>query len=126
MTVVFILLGIGLSVDYSGHIVHAFYSDENAVEGEEETKFSLFDLGHKVNHAVLLRMERALFAVGPNTFLAKSIAIMGVMVLGWSSSPVYRMFYNILAVLLNVSMVHALVFVPALCTFLPPAQNPHK
>ena len=71
-----VIMSIGLAIDYSAHIIHAYYSDENAVEGEEETRFQVISFMN--NNAVKLRMERALFAMGPNVILAASSTLLGV------------------------------------------------
>jgi predicted RND superfamily exporter protein len=122
LSAVFVLLAVGLSVDYSAHIVHAFYSDENAVPGEENTPFAPVSFGS--NEAVKLRMERALFAMGPNVILGGMTTLIGVCVLAFSYSPVFRMFFWILFNLVVIALIHALIFVPAMLSFFPPAPSP--
>lgn len=75
------------------------------------------------NEAVTLRMERALFAMAPNVMLAGGTTLLGVCVLAFSSSPVFRMFFWLVLVLVLAAVLHALIFVPVLLTFFPPAPS---
>ena len=120
LTAVNIVMAIGLAVDYSAHIIHAYYSDENAVEHEEDTPFTPFTFNSE-NEAVRLRMERALFAMGPPVISGAGTTFLGVMMLGFSGSPVFRMFFWLIFVLVIAAASHALIFVPVLLSFFPPS-----
>lgn len=122
LTAVNIIMAIGFAVDYSAHIIHAYYTDENAVEHEEETPFAPIACGE--NEAVKLRMERAMFAMGPNVIMASGTTLLGVLCLAFSQSPIFRMFFWLVLVLVVTSMLHALLWVPVLLTFMPPAASP--
>ena len=98
-----------------------FFCNLQAVEFEEETEFKFFWLFP--NEAVQLRMERALFAMGPNVMLAGGSTFLGVSVLAFSASPVFRMFFWLVLVLVVAAVLHALMFVPVLLTFFPPAPS---
>ena len=50
-------------------LVHSYYGDRDAVDGEEETPFSFMSLAPG-NNAVKLRIERVMFAQGPNVLIS--------------------------------------------------------
>jgi hypothetical protein len=117
-----IVLAIGLSVDYSAHIVHAYFTDENAVEGEEDVPFVPIYLGAE-NEAVRLRLERALFSMAPNVMLGGATTLVGTCVLAFSMTPMFQMFFWLVFALVIASLAHALIFLPCIMCFFPPCPS---
>lgn len=118
----FLLLGSFFQVHWLLPLVHAYYSDQNAVEGEENTRFRL--LSFKAGENVRLRLDRALFASAPNQLVSVSILfVLLFCVASLAQSEVFQMFFSVMFISVCVTAWHALVFLPAVFLFVPPAPS---
>lgn len=100
VTTIQLIIAIGLTVDYSAHIAHAFMSSR---------------LGSKVDRArdALVRIGPAVFHGGFSTFLA-FVALAG------SNSYVFLSFFKVLFLVVLFGLFHGLVLLPVILSLVGP------
>lgn len=97
VSTIYFLICIGLAVDYSAHVAHVFKVTPGVAE------------------------ERALGAltrIGPSVFHALISTIMAVLVLGFSKSFVFEVFFKILFLVTFIAGAHGLWLLPVLLSLL--------
>jgi predicted RND superfamily exporter protein len=94
VSTIYIMICVGLAVDYSAHIAHCF-------------KESL--AGSSVERAM-----EALTRIGPSVFHAVFSTLLAVAVVGFSKSYIFRVFFKVLFVVTAVAGAHGLVLLPTL------------
>eukprot|EP00163_Fabomonas_tropica_P016341 TRINITY_DN2934_c0_g2_i1.p1 TRINITY_DN2934_c0_g2~~TRINITY_DN2934_c0_g2_i1.p1 ORF type:complete len:442 (-),score=90.72 TRINITY_DN2934_c0_g2_i1:809-2050(-) len=94
-----LVLSIGFSVDFCAHIAHAF----------------IVMPGSKVDRAInaLAEMGSSVLAGGTSTFV-------GVLVLAFAISAIFRIFFKMFFLILLLGMLHGLVLVPVLLSLIGP------
>jgi len=102
VSVVNLTLAIGLSVDYSAHIAHAFMHKHGSPN--ERAALSLSEMGVSVING------------GMSTFLA-------VVVLAGSSSYIFSVFFRIFFLSVVYGLSHGLVFLPVVLSLVGPSQH---
>merc|ERR1719247_1133840 len=98
VSTIYIMICVGLAVDYSAHIAHCF-------------KESL--AGSSVDRAI-----EALTRIGPSVFHAVFSTALAVFVLFFSTSYIFRVFFKVLFVVTIVAGAHGLVLLPTLLALL--------
>ena len=90
-TAFFLVIAVGLNVDYSAHICHTFL--QHAGTREERAKAAIGSVGH------------AVFNGGLTTFLA-------VIPLGFATSYLFRQQFYTLAIVIISGQIHGLIILP--------------
>lgn len=90
---IYILVSVGLAVDYSAHVAHMF--KESKGTGNERAEAALGRIGPSVFHAVI------------STFLA-------VVTMSASESYIFRVFFKALFLVTTIAGAHGLWFLPVL------------
>ena len=98
---VLLSVGLGLAVDYSAHIAHAFM----ATSGKSKDD--------RIKHAVI-EIGPAVFNGGFSTFLAFAILMV-------SQSFAFTIFFKVFFLVVVFGLYHGLVFLPVLLSFIGPA-----
>lgn len=88
---IYILLSVGLAVDYSAHIAHVFR----------------ISYGTKVE-----RMQSTLVRIGPSVLNAVISTLLAVIVLSFSNSYVFRVFFRVLFLVNIIASAHGLILLP--------------
>lgn len=90
---IYLLICVGLAVDYSAHIAHVFnVSVGNATE----------------------RAMAAITRIGPSVFHALFSTLLAVLVIGFSKSYVFQVFFKVLFLVTTIAGTHGLVLLPVL------------
>ena len=97
---VLLSVALGLAVDYSAHIAHAFMTISGESRDERVSK-------------TIIAMGPAVFNGGFSTFLAFSILMV-------SKSFVFKVFFKIFFLVVVFGLYHGLVFLPVVLSFLGP------
>lgn len=111
VSTIYILISVGLAVDYSAHIAHMFV---------ESTGTS--------RERAIAALER----IGPSVFNAVVSTMLAVIVVGFSKSYVFRVFFKALFLTVLLGGAHGLVFLPTVLSLLggskaaPPAAAKKK
>lgn len=98
---VLLSVGLGLAVDYSAHIAHAFMATSGKSKDE------------RIKHAVI-EIGPAVFNGGFSTFLAFAILMV-------SQSFAFTIFFKVFFLVVVFGLYHGLVFLPVLLSFIGPA-----
>merc|ERR1711871_1813275 len=93
VSTIYILISVGLAVDYSAHIAHMFV---------EST-------GTPPQRAI-----KALTRIGPSVFNAVLSTLAAVIIIGFSNSYVFRVFFKALFLTVLIGGAHGLLFLPAI------------
>jgi len=102
VSVIQLVISVGLCVDYSAHVGHAFMTQEGASRPERVV-------------ATLGNVGTAVMNGGVSTFLA-------TMLLGLSRSYVFRVLFQTFFLTVLLGLLHGLVCLPALLSFVGPAS----
>ena len=100
---VLLSVALGLAVDYSAHIAHAFMTIPGESRDERVRK-------------TIIAMGPAVFNGGFSTFLAFSILMI-------SKSFVFKVFFKIFFLVVVFGLYHGLVFLPVVLSFLGPPST---
>lgn len=92
ISTIYILISVGLAVDYSAHIAHMF----------------VVSTGNSKERAI-----GALERIGPSVFNAIVSTLIAVAVLAFSKSYVFRIFFQAFFLTVTIGGIHGLVFLPA-------------
>merc|ERR1719199_121280 len=92
VSTIYILISVGLAVDYSAHIAHMF----------------VVSRGTAPERAVL-----ALERIGPSVFNAIVSTLLAVLLIGFSKSYVFRIFFKALFLTVILGGAHGMCFLPA-------------
>jgi predicted RND superfamily exporter protein len=101
VSTIYVLISIGLAVDYSAHIAHMFKESMGSPR------------------------ERALAAIdriGPSTFNAVFSTFLAVVVVGFSKSFVFRVFFKVLFLVTSISGAHGIVLLPVILSIVGGSQ----
>jgi hypothetical protein len=90
---IYILICVGLAVDYAAHIAHAF--KESSGTGQE-------------------RSMKSLTRIGPSVFHALFSTIIAIVVIGFSKSYIFKVFFKIIFLVTIIAGSHGLWLLPAL------------
>jgi len=104
VSTIYILICVGLSVDYAAHIAHMFKDSH----GDPR--------------------ERAIAAVeriGPCTFNAVVSTFLAVVVVGFSNSYVFRIFFKVLFLVVVIAGAHGLWLLPVILSIAGGSKEPH-
>jgi len=93
VSTIFVLVSVGLAVDYSAHIAHMFAESEGVARD---------------------RAVEALSRIGPSVFNAIFSTLLAVIVLASSSSFIYQVFFKVLCLTVLFAGAHGLWFLPVL------------
>jgi len=99
-----IVLAIGLCVDYSVHIGHAYLVSES---GDREE-----------------RARQAVASIGPAVFNGGFTTFLALVLLGASSSHVFQSFFKVFVLTVLFGLFHGLLLFPVLLSLLGPIQSP--
>jgi len=100
---IYILISVGLAVDYSAHVGHMFVVSEKETPDE--------------------RAIEALSRIGPSVFNAVASTLVAVVALSTSASFVFRVFFQTLCLTVLLGGAHGLVLLPVLLSLLGGKQN---
>lgn len=93
VSTIFILISVGLAVDYSAHIAHMFAESEGTARE---------------------RAVGSLSRIGPSVFNAIMSTLLAVIVLANSSSYIYEVFFRVLCLTVLFAGAHGMWFLPAI------------
>lgn len=105
ITMIHLVMGVGFSVDFSVHVCHAFIS----VEGDERKE-------------VLIK---ALDRSGGPIVNAAFSTLLGISMLGFSSSYIFISFGKVMFLVIAFGLIHASFFLPLLLYWLSPCLRKH-
>lgn len=108
VTTIVLVLAIGLAVDYSAHIGHAFMVPNDAATTKNERAV-----------LTLRTIGTAVWNGGFSTFVA-------FVLLSTSESYVFRTFFKVFFLIVVFGLFHGLCFLPVLLSLLGPAPYSHK
>ena len=93
VSTIYILISVGLTVDYSAHIAHIFVLETGSADE---------------------RAIKALSRIGPSVFNAVASTLVAVLALSTSASYVFRVFFQALCLTVVLGGAHGLVLLPVL------------
>merc|ERR1711904_425201 len=97
VSTIYILISVGLAVDYSAHIAHMFVASTGTSRD---------------------RAINALERIGPSVFNAVLSTLIAVIIIGFSNSYVFRVFFKALFLTVVLGGAHGLLLLPTLlCLF---------
>eukprot|EP00439_Symbiodinium_sp_Y106_P076874 s269_g15.t4 len=97
VSTIYLLICVGLAVDYAAHIAHMF---KESVGSPRERAIS------------------AIERIGPCTFNAVTSTLLAVVVVGFSDSYVFRIFFKVLFLVVTIAGAHGLWLLPAILSVL--------
>lgn len=97
VSTIYILISVGLTVDYSAHVAHMFVVEEGSADE---------------------RAVAALTRIGPSVFNAVMSTLVAVLALSTSASFVFRVFFQALCLTVLLGGAHGLVLLPVLLALL--------
>jgi len=97
VSTIYLLICVGLAVDYAAHIAHMF---KESVGSPQE------------------RAIAAVERIGPCTFNAVVSTLLAVVVVGFSESYVFRVFFKVLFLVVTIAGAHGLWLLPAILSLL--------
>jgi predicted RND superfamily exporter protein len=100
VSVVNLVMAIGLSFDYVGHIGHGF------IDNDERTR--------------LAKMQHAVTRLGVPVFHGSITTLLGVLVLSFSGSTIFRVFFKMFVAIVGFGFLHGMVILPAVLSFVGP------
>jgi predicted RND superfamily exporter protein len=103
VSTIYILISVGLAVDYSAHIAHIF----------------VVSYGSSAERSVA-----ALERIGPSVFNAVVSTMLAVIVLSFSKSYVFRIFFKSLFLTVTLGGSHGLIFLPAVLSLFGGSKRP--
>lgn len=107
ITMVIIILAIGFCIDFSAHIVHAFIADVGTGNRDE-------------------RAYKACIRVGIPIFNSAFSTFIGISLLYFCQSFIFETFFKTLTILMVLGILHSLLFLPVLLSFIGPNWKVHK
>jgi predicted RND superfamily exporter protein len=90
---IYILICVGLAVDYAAHIAHCF--KESSGNAEE-------------------RAMKSLTRIGPSVFHALISTVLAIIVIGFSKSYIFKVFFKVIFLVTTIAGSHGLMLLPAL------------
>merc|ERR1711881_185319 len=105
ISTIYMLISVGLAVDYSAHIAHMFVESTGTAPQ---------------------RSIKALTRIGPSVFNAVLSTLAAVVIIGFSNSYVFRVFFKALFLTVLIGGANGLIFLPAVLSIFggdKPAQN---
>merc|ERR1711968_78063 len=105
VSTIYILISVGLAVDYSAHVAHMFV--ESTGSSRE-------------------RAIAALERIGPSVFNAVVSTMLAVIIVGFSKSYVFRIFFKALFLTVLLGGAHGLVFLPTVLSLFGGAKAARK
>ena len=97
ISTIYILISVGLAVDYSAHIAHMFVESTGTAPQ---------------------RSIAALERIGPSVFNAVLSTLVAVVIIGFSESYVFRVFFKALFLTVLLGGAHGLLFLPTILSIL--------
>eukprot|EP01053_Blabericola_migrator_P009454 Blabericola_migrator_1__9453@NODE_511_length_7942_cov_30_679492_g392_i0_p1_GENE_NODE_511_length_7942_cov_30_679492_g392_i0NODE_511_length_7942_cov_30_679492_g392_i0_p1_ORF_typecomplete_len1629_score239_01Patched/PF02460_18/2_4e116Sterolsensing/PF12349_8/4_4e26Sterolsensing/PF12349_8/1_8e04Sterolsensing/PF12349_8/8_7e02MMPL/PF03176_15/2e02MMPL/PF03176_15/1e07MMPL/PF03176_15/2_3e11ACR_tran/PF00873_19/1_5e03ACR_tran/PF00873_19/1_4e03ACR_tran/PF00873_19/3_2e06FtsX/PF02687_21/1_1e03FtsX/PF02687_21/1_ len=94
ISMITLVISIGFSIDYSAHICHTFT--------------------HCLGRTRNLRAVECVVLMGTPVFHGAASTIVGIMVLGYSQSFIFRLFFKMMMLVLSFGIFHGLVLLPVL------------
>ena len=104
ISVVNLVMAVGLAVDYSIHVLHAFVQTPG--------------------NSLVARAEVTLRTIGPSVALGGLTTFVGILPLAGSRSTIFRTFFTMLSGTVGFGLLVALVLLPALLSVMGPAHVP--
>ncbi|XP_060072049.1 patched domain-containing protein 3-like [Ylistrum balloti] len=100
ITMIHIVMSVGFSVDFSAHICHAYITVDGATRKE--------------------RVHKALDRSGGPIINAALSSIMGILILAFSSSYIFRSFFKLMFLVMVFGLAHALLLIPVIFSLIGP------
>eukprot|EP01054_Gregarina_sp_Poly1_P010083 Gregarina_sp_Poly_1__10082@NODE_681_length_6806_cov_40_998219_g514_i0_p1_GENE_NODE_681_length_6806_cov_40_998219_g514_i0NODE_681_length_6806_cov_40_998219_g514_i0_p1_ORF_typecomplete_len1300_score182_06Patched/PF02460_18/4e108Sterolsensing/PF12349_8/7_5e23Sterolsensing/PF12349_8/2_3e03Sterolsensing/PF12349_8/4_1e03Sterolsensing/PF12349_8/4_3e02MMPL/PF03176_15/3_1e05MMPL/PF03176_15/1_1e11ACR_tran/PF00873_19/2e06VIT1/PF01988_19/1_8e04VIT1/PF01988_19/0_32_NODE_681_length_6806_cov_40_998219_g514_i01 len=94
ISMITLVISIGFSIDYSAHICHTFT--------------------HCLGRTRNLRAAECVVLMGTPVFHGAASTIVGILVLGYSQSFIFRLFFKMMILVLSFGILHGLVLLPVL------------
>jgi predicted RND superfamily exporter protein len=103
VSTVYILISVGLAVDYSAHIAHMFVVSTGTPQE---------------------RALKAMDRIGPSVFNGIISTLLAVIIIGFSKSYVFRVFFKALFLTVVFGGIHGLVFLPTILSMFGGSKEP--
>jgi len=94
---IYILICVGLAVDYAAHIAHCF-KESSGTAAE--------------------RSMKALSRIGPSVFHALFSTVIAIVVIGFSKSYIFKVFFKVIFLVTTIAGSHGLWLLPALLSMI--------
>ncbi len=107
ISMIVMIMSIGFCVDFSAHIVHAFIADSGKGSRDQ-------------------RALKAVLHVGIPIFNSAFSTFLGICLLYFCDSYLFKAFFKGVSVLMMLGMINALFFLPVLLSFVGPHWPEHK
>ena len=104
VSLVTLIMSIGLSIDYCVHMGHAFDQVQMATDKIDQAK-------------------QAIHYMGKSVLKGAFTTILGVAILAFSKSNAFRTFFKMAFGTIIFSVVHSMIFLPVLLSFILPVRN---
>ncbi|CAE7278532.1 Ptchd3 [Symbiodinium natans] len=105
VSTIYVLICVGLAVDYAAHIAHMFRESTGSAR-----------------ERAIASMER----IGPCTLNAVLSTLLAVIVVGFSDSYVFRIFFKVLFLVVTIAGAHGLWLLPAILALVGGSKSPEK
>lgn len=97
VSMICLLIAVGFSVDFSAHVCHTFMETEGPSRDQ--------------------RVLETLVLMGNPVFHGAVSSILGILMLGFSESYIFRVFFKMMCLVMVFALMHSVIFLPVILSF---------
>ncbi|CDI81095.1 Patched family domain containing protein, putative [Eimeria praecox] len=124
-----LVISIGFAVDYSAHMCHCF---THCLGKTRNQRYMKAVTPQDISEGLFMRSERemkaieALVLMGNPLFHGASSTLLGILLLGFSESFVFTVFFRMMVMVVLFGAAHGMVLLPVILSWLGPMTNAHS